>query len=107
VPTDEAFQMMLDRVDEKYVQSALLEAMRRYPVRALRLLAQATSASARRLLTGHLLAEPELTAAALPGLPAEARAAVEKASAELVRIDGRHARQGGLGARRARLDRRR
>jgi predicted DNA-binding WGR domain protein len=87
VPTDEAFQMMLDRVDAKYVQPALLEAMRRYPVRALRLLARDGSASARRLLAGHLLAEPEVTAAALPGLPADVRAAVEKASAETERVE--------------------
>jgi predicted DNA-binding WGR domain protein len=93
VPSDEAFQIMLDRVDQKYVLPALLEAMRRFPVRALRLLAQAAggsskhAASARWLLTGHLLAEPELTAAALPGLPAEVREVVEKMSAELVRIE--------------------
>ncbi|GAB2849817.1 WGR and DUF4132 domain-containing protein [Actinoallomurus bryophytorum] len=93
VPSDEAFQSMLDRVDQKYVQPALLEAMRRYPVRALRLLAQAGdgsskhTASARRLLTGHLLAEPEVTAAALPGLAAEVRETVERMTAELVRIE--------------------
>jgi len=93
LPTDEAFQIMVDRIDQKYVQSALLEAMRRFPVRALRLLAQATgrtgkgTASARRLLTGHLLTEPELTAAVLPGLPDEVRAVVEEASARLVRVE--------------------
>jgi predicted DNA-binding WGR domain protein len=93
VPSDEAFQLLLDRVDQKFVQPALLEAMRRYPVRALRLLAQAAggssghAAAARRLLTGHLLAEPEPTAAALPGLPAQVRAVVEKISTELVRIE--------------------
>jgi predicted DNA-binding WGR domain protein len=93
VPTDEAFQIMLDRIDEKYVQPALLEAMRRYPRRALRLLARAAggssrhAASARMLLPGHLLAEPELVAAELPGLPADARAVVEKMSAQLVPIE--------------------
>jgi len=94
VPTDEAFQIMLDHIDHRYVQPALLEAMRRYPVRALRLLGQAAAggsskqaASARQLLTGHLLAEPEVTAAALPDLPPEVREVVEKASAELVRIE--------------------
>ena len=93
LPTDEAFQIMVDRVDQKYVQSALLEAMRRFPVRALRLLAQATggpgkgSASARRLLSSHLLTEPELTAAVLPGLPDEVRAVVEEVSERLVRVE--------------------
>jgi len=93
VPTDEAFQIMLDHADHRYVQPALLEAMRRYPVRALRLLAQAAggssthAAQARQLLTGHVLAEPEVTAAALPGLPAEVREVVEQASAEVVLIE--------------------
>src|SRR2546423_12251204 len=46
LPTDEAFQLLLDRADRKYVQPALLDAMRRYPVRALRLLAAAGPAGA-------------------------------------------------------------
>ncbi|MFC7617153.1 WGR domain-containing protein [Actinokineospora soli] len=39
LPTDEAFDLLLDRIDEKYVQPVLLEAMKRYPQRAVRLLA--------------------------------------------------------------------
>lgn len=89
LPTDEAFQLMLDRVEGKYVQPALLEAMRRFPVRALRLLARAAdgkNATARRLLGGHLLAQPEPTAAALPGLPEDVRAVVASLSGELTRV---------------------
>jgi hypothetical protein len=43
-PTDEAFTILLDRLDEKFVQPALLAAMKRYPVRALRLLGAAAAA---------------------------------------------------------------
>jgi predicted DNA-binding WGR domain protein len=93
LPTDEAFQIMVDRIDQKYVQSALLEAMRRFPVRGLRLLALAAggrgknSSSAMRLLTGHLLAEADLVAAVLPVLSEEVRAAVAEASERLVRVE--------------------
>jgi hypothetical protein len=82
LPTDEAFQLMVDHLDQKHVQPAVLEAMKRYPVRALRLLARAGAGTsqnasvARELLTGHVAADPDLTAAALPGLPPEARATV-------------------------------
>ena len=92
VPTDEAFQIMVDRVDQKLVQPAVLEAMRRFPVRALRLLAQTaavpgkSSASAMRLLSGHLLTEADLVAAVLPGLPEDVRTAVAEVSARLERV---------------------
>jgi hypothetical protein len=82
LPTDEAFQLMVDHLDLKHVQPAVVEATRRYPVRALRLLAQAAAGSspnapsARQLLADHISANQELTAAALPGLPPEVRVAV-------------------------------
>ncbi|GAB2849824.1 hypothetical protein GCM10027176_61190 [Actinoallomurus bryophytorum] len=84
LPTDEAFQLMVDHLDQKHVQPAVLEAMKRYPVRALRLLAQAgagtspNASAVRDLLTGHVAANPDLTAAALPGLPPEVREAIER-----------------------------
>ncbi|MCW2943392.1 MAG: pSRTUE45c [Actinoallomurus sp.] len=82
LPTDEAFQLMLDYLEKEHVQPGLLEAMKRYPVRALRLLAETAAgsspnaSSARNLLTGHISANPELTAAVLPDLPPEVRESV-------------------------------
>jgi hypothetical protein len=83
IPTDEAFQLLLDRLDQKHVQPAVLDAMSRYPVRAVRLLATAAggqSAAARvaaEVLRVHMVGSPAAVAAALPSLPAEARARVE------------------------------
>ncbi|MEV5986960.1 DUF4132 domain-containing protein [Streptomyces sp. NPDC052051] len=83
LPTDDAFRILLDRVEDKHVRPYLLEAMRRYPVRGLRLLGAAAvgdapyAATAERLLASHVLARPDLAAATLPGLPAELTALVE------------------------------
>jgi hypothetical protein len=64
LPTDEAFELLVARLDQKYVQAAVLEAMKRFPVRAARLLAKADSPVARDLLRTHLLANRELLAEA-------------------------------------------
>ncbi|MGW7385680.1 DUF4132 domain-containing protein [Streptomyces sp. NPDC054794] len=83
LPTDSAFHSLLTRVEDKHVRPHLLEAMRCYPVRALRLLSEAARGPAKyapvaeQLLASHVLAHPELTAAALPDLPAEVAAHVE------------------------------
>ncbi|TDD94785.1 DUF4132 domain-containing protein [Actinomadura rubrisoli] len=77
MPTDEAFQALLDRLDRKHARPALLEAMKRFPVRALRLLAAAGSAETAALLADHVRAHAEVVAAALPGLPDETRAVIE------------------------------
>ncbi|MGF1425758.1 DUF4132 domain-containing protein [Kitasatospora sp. LaBMicrA B282] len=59
-PTDDAFRLLLARLDDKHTRPALKEAMERYPVRATRLLAAAAlrdgknAPAARQLLTGHL-----------------------------------------------------
>ncbi|MFD8599699.1 DUF4132 domain-containing protein [Kitasatospora sp. NPDC059646] len=59
-PGDEAFRVLLDRIGARHVRPGLLRAMRRYPVRAARLLAEAAqqtgpdAATARRLLASHL-----------------------------------------------------
>ncbi|MFB4314258.1 DUF4132 domain-containing protein [Actinomadura sp. 21ATH] len=89
LPTDEAFRALLDRLAEKYVRPALLDAMNRYPRRALRLLAAAAAAgdgAARELLAGHLATHPETVAEELPGLPAESRELVGSVSAANVRM---------------------
>ncbi|MEU8310123.1 DUF4132 domain-containing protein [Actinomadura sp. NPDC048955] len=83
LPTDEAFQALLDRIDHKHVRAALGEAARRFPMRALRLLALA---GADALLASHIEANPELVAAALPRLPVEVAAAVRRVAASSARV---------------------
>ncbi|KUO04542.1 hypothetical protein AQJ67_12130 [Streptomyces caeruleatus] len=75
LPSDDAFGILLARVEDKHVRPHLLEAMRRYPVRALRLLGRAAlgtakyASMARQLLAAHVHTHPKLTAAVLPDLP--------------------------------------
>ncbi|MFE6362239.1 WGR and DUF4132 domain-containing protein [Streptomyces sp. NPDC057806] len=83
LPTDEAFRVLLARVEDKDVRPYLMEAMRRWPVRALRLLGAAATGTAKgasmagQLLAAHIQAHPELTAAALPQLPAQVAEHIE------------------------------
>ncbi|WP_335933004.1 DUF4132 domain-containing protein [Streptomyces sp. PTD5-9] len=81
IPTDEAFLALLSHADLKHARPALLDAMRRYPVRAARLLAAESRRAAgsgasadrtRQLLRTHVAAHRELLALALDGLDAEA-----------------------------------
>ncbi|GAA3458187.1 DUF4132 domain-containing protein [Saccharothrix longispora] len=60
LPTDEAFALLLARVAEKGVQPAVQEMARRFPVRALRLLSEASGPAARLLLKAHLQRHPGL-----------------------------------------------
>ncbi|SNS46911.1 protein of unknown function [Actinomadura meyerae] len=83
LPTDEAFWALLDRLGLKHARAALGEAARRFPVRALRLLA---AAGADELLAGHVAAHPEVVAAALPGLPDDVAAAVERVAVASERV---------------------
>ncbi|WP_394620703.1 WGR and DUF4132 domain-containing protein [Lentzea sp. JNUCC 0626] len=63
LPTDEAFKIVLDRLDGKYVRPALLTMMAAFPARAARLLGdRATNADLRRLLSVHLKTFPHLEA---------------------------------------------
>lgn len=83
LPGDEAFRLMLERAENRHMRAALHETMQRYPVRALRVLATATTggdATAQELLTGHLRANATLVARVRQELPAEVRAVVEKLS---------------------------
>ncbi|MEV5408186.1 DUF4132 domain-containing protein [Thermopolyspora sp. NPDC052614] len=85
LPSDEAFQALLDRAGENLVESTLLTAMRRFPVRVLRLLARAVAQTSKpdgrvaALLGAHLRIHPELVRAMPPGLDQESRAAIEAA----------------------------
>lgn len=69
LPGDEAFQLLLDRCDQKYVPAALLDAAGRFPVRGLRLLAGSGRRGVGDLLRAHVLANPELAERMLPTLP--------------------------------------
>ncbi|MFE5093496.1 DUF4132 domain-containing protein [Streptomyces sp. NPDC056638] len=84
LPTDEAFLALLAHADSKHVRPALLDAMRRYPVRAVRLLAAevrgssaASSSRTLQLLRGHIGAHHELLSLALGQLDAEVVEIVE------------------------------
>ncbi|QFG20416.1 DUF4132 domain-containing protein [Actinomadura sp. WMMB 499] len=83
LPTDEAFASLLDRRDDEHARPALRAAMRRFPVRALRLLA---AAGVGDLLDDHVRAHRETVGAALPGLPEGVRAVVEPVAAAHVRV---------------------
>ncbi|MFJ3876036.1 DUF4132 domain-containing protein [Streptomyces sp. NPDC090077] len=74
LPTDEAFGLLLDRVENKYVRAALVAAAGRRPLRALRMLAGASvgpgraATTAGLLLKAHVAAHRQSALAALPGL---------------------------------------
>ena len=73
LPSDEAFEALASRLTEKYVPAAVLEAMERFPRRALRLLARTangggpSAAAARKLLAGQVRGYPGLVQALLSG----------------------------------------
>lgn len=84
LPTDEAFTILLDRLDTKYVRPALLSAMSAFPARAARLLAERASANAevRQLLSVHLTTHSHLEVPA--GFTAIESATLPEAPAELL-----------------------
>ncbi|GAB7051223.1 DUF4132 domain-containing protein [Catenuloplanes indicus] len=75
LPSDEAYQALLDRSTEKYVLPALHEAAARFPRRALRLTAASGARPVAELLRGHVNRHRELATTMLPELdgPAAAR----------------------------------
>ncbi|URM94205.1 DUF4132 domain-containing protein [Actinomadura madurae] len=83
LPSDEAFQALLDRQDQKYARAALGEAARRFPVRALRMLARAGEHD---LLRGHAAAHADLVAAVLPDLPDDVAAVVGRVADTSARV---------------------
>ncbi|MDX3660737.1 DUF4132 domain-containing protein [Streptomyces sp. ID05-26A] len=83
LPTDEAFTILLDRMDTKYVRPAVLSMMAAFPARAARLLGERADRNAelRQLLSVHLKTYPHLEKPAgfvefetvvVPEAPAEA-----------------------------------
>ncbi|WP_431677179.1 DUF4132 domain-containing protein [Kitasatospora sp. KL5] len=86
-PSDDAFRLLLARMDDRHIRQALQEAMQRFPVRATRLLAAAAlkggknAPAARQLLNNHVTAHLALLPELLPRL--------DTAAAELVStLDG-------------------
>ncbi|GAA2459512.1 hypothetical protein GCM10010191_94740 [Actinomadura vinacea] len=81
LPTDEAFQSLVERIEAPHVQAAAAAASQRFPRRALRLLPPASAAKpaglAAELLRGHVAAHDDLVEEVLPGLPDPARRALE------------------------------
>lgn len=83
LPTDEAFLGLLAHADSKHVRPSLLEAMRRYPVRAVRLLAaeagggSAAASRSLQLLRSHVGACRELLTPVLGDLGPEVVEIVE------------------------------
>ncbi|WP_439656631.1 WGR and DUF4132 domain-containing protein [Lentzea sp. HUAS TT2] len=83
LPTDEAFGLLLDRIDTKYVRPAVLSMMAAFPARAARLLGEraARNTELHQLLGVHLKTYPhlevpagfvEVETATAPEAPAEA-----------------------------------
>jgi hypothetical protein len=72
LPTDEAFDLLVARLDQQYVRPALMEAMKRYPARAVRLLGKASTGSSKvasvaaDLLRMHTLANRQLAEPTAP-----------------------------------------
>ncbi|MFE1411689.1 WGR and DUF4132 domain-containing protein [Streptomyces sp. NPDC058746] len=83
LPSDSAFGFLMDRIDDKHVRACVIAAARRFPRRALRMLAQASLGTGKAatlagaLLPGHVTAHRELALAALPTLPEEVASVVE------------------------------
>jgi predicted DNA-binding WGR domain protein len=76
LPTDEAFDLLIDRVNRKYVEPALIEAAGRFPARAIRLLSRAAGRpgavgrTVTEILREHVRSSPELVAPLAPQLTA-------------------------------------
>ncbi|QFG20426.1 DUF4132 domain-containing protein [Actinomadura sp. WMMB 499] len=83
LPSDAAFGALLDRRADKYARRALADAQRRFPVRAMRLLA---ARGLDDLLRDHVRAHVETAVDALPALPADVRAVVEPLTEASARV---------------------
>ncbi|WP_084000299.1 DUF4132 domain-containing protein [Actinomadura kijaniata] len=100
LPDDGAFQVLADGAGDKYTGPALAKAVKRFPVRALRLLPAAAEGTGRKaellssLLRDHVMTSTDLVAEVLPALPDEARRAIEEITRSSARVPD--APSGGL-----------
>ncbi len=82
-PTDAAFRALLDRIEHRHTASAVLAASRRYPQRAVRMLAEAAGSDSPKqntvtaLLRLHTLANADVAKRTLSSLSPTARTRVE------------------------------
>ncbi|MET0233140.1 MAG: DUF4132 domain-containing protein [Kibdelosporangium sp.] len=83
LPTEQTFDLLIARLDQKHVHPVLTGLMRRYPVRALRRLAAANARQADLLLRDHVLTNRDVLGAALP---ADVTAVVERVMAAHQRV---------------------
>nr|WP_042178011.1 DUF4132 domain-containing protein [Kibdelosporangium sp. MJ126-NF4]CTQ98598.1 Molybdate metabolism regulator [Kibdelosporangium sp. MJ126-NF4] len=83
LPTDQTFDLLIERLDRKLVQPAFVELMKSHPVRTMRRLALAGTKQADGLLRDHLLLNPDL---ADVDMSAEERAGVERVSVDAPRL---------------------
>lgn len=86
LPGDEAFQLLLDRIDQKYVPAALLDAAGRFPARALRLFAGSGRRGVGDLLRAHVVAHPDVAERMLPTLPDHPAGRIRAVLAETVAV---------------------
>lgn len=83
LPSDAAFGFLVDRLDDKHVRAAATTAARRFPARALRMLAEASlgtgapATTAGQLLVGHVAAHRELAPSVMSTLPPDVAAVIE------------------------------
>ncbi|NUW36005.1 DUF4132 domain-containing protein [Nonomuraea sp. SMC257] len=81
LPTDAAMQTLLDRIDHRLTQPALLRAAARFPRRAMRMLAATPGKVADQLLRAHVLTHPDLVAEVLETAGAAAAERIGKIAA--------------------------
>ncbi|TDD85355.1 DUF4132 domain-containing protein [Actinomadura darangshiensis] len=79
LPSDEAFRVLLQRRSNLHVSGELMNAMKRFPIRAVRALA----AEEANLLEGHVRGNLDVIQGALPALDEDVRATVERVIAGL------------------------
>ncbi|GIH23298.1 hypothetical protein Aph01nite_16080 [Acrocarpospora phusangensis] len=68
LPSDAAMRALLDRIDHKFAQPAVLRAAARFPRRAMRMMAATGGKVADLLLRAHVLAHPGLVAEVLANI---------------------------------------
>ncbi|AXB47462.1 hypothetical protein A4R43_37555 [Amycolatopsis albispora] len=88
LPVDEAFERLLDLADQRPARESIPVAMKRFPVRSLRVLSRRCDGRSKparfaaRLLTARVLADPAAVEEALPVLDERARAVIERVREE-------------------------
>ncbi|MEW9533096.1 WGR and DUF4132 domain-containing protein [Microbispora sp. NPDC049125] len=78
LPADAAMRALLDRIDSKYAQPAILRAAARFPRRAMRMLAASGGKVADLLLRAHVLAHADLVDEVLTSVDGAAAERIRK-----------------------------